>query len=239
MSHKAAKKGRLAKREPIVLKAYTRAMAHTFKTASRPQIELIAQMHTHYVAQFEGAKKMMAAIGQEVQPEGLAAGIHVTTDTAIYNTLAAMHPEITCGAHCSHCCYIHVSILPAEAKLLAHHVREGKYAANLDRARVQAEVLADPERDEVQKWKRLAYEDRACMFLRDDGNCGCYADRPSMCRNHMSTDDPSHCDTRVPRTDVRYFVAIEAETLLNAAHCVWGKPVSLPIAMLKEIEEEM
>lgn len=238
MSHKAAKMGRMAQREAIVLKGHTRAMEHLFATASRPQIEVIAKMHAHYVAQFESAKKRMASIGQEVQPEGLAAGIHEATDTAISHALAATDPKpkITCGAHCSHCCYIHVSILPAEAKLLAHYVREGKYTANLDRARVQAEVLADPERDEVQKWKRLTYQDRACMFLADDGNCGCYADRPSMCRNHMSTDEPSHCDTRAPRSDVRYFVTIEGEVLLNAAHCVWGKPVSLPIAMLKEID---
>jgi hypothetical protein len=74
---------------------------------------------------------------------------------------------LACRAGCAACCHQRVAVLPAEAALIARHLRAGDPAARATRrAR-----LAAPRGARAP-----------CPFLDDGGACAIYAVRPSRCR---------------------------------------------------------
>lgn len=99
------------------------------------------------------------------------------------------------GAGCSWCCSEPVYATKAEAKLLAHRVRE---LPTLERQRIEVDLLrvlgllqASPlwsqELPAATEYMRLQLP---CPLLTADGRCGVYEDRPAGCRMHFARKPP-------------------------------------------------
>jgi Fe-S-cluster containining protein len=109
--------------------------------------------------------------------------------TVSERTRAPNTPPLACKSGCSWCCYQLVSVTPAEALLLAAHVRSQP-------ADVQGEL--------VERLRRLDRETRGmsttvrdslhlpCAFLKE-GSCSVYDVRPLPCRE-VTSFDVSACE---------------------------------------------
>jgi hypothetical protein len=82
-----------------------------------------------------------------------------------------------------------VSVTSSEAKLLVEKIRDGA-EYNRERLQKQAQTL-----DSTQNFYKLSHEDRKCIFLNQEGLCGVYEDRPSVCRTNAVLGNASQCDT--------------------------------------------
>lgn len=82
-------------------------------------------------------------------------------------------PRVVCTKGCAYCCYVDVSLSPAEAAYISHHTG----------------VEFDPGAQ-----NRHYVKDTPCPFLNvEQGACTIYAYRPIVCRNYFTYDDPENC----------------------------------------------
>jgi Fe-S-cluster containining protein len=80
-------------------------------------------------------------------------------------------PYTSCRSGCSHCCRIGVQITSLEAAFIA--------------VKVKLPIsLGTPFRDHTGE---------ACVFLRDNGECGIYTFRPIICRTYHSLSEAELC----------------------------------------------
>lgn len=89
--------------------------------------------------------------------------------------------KIDCRIGCSFCCYSKVSLIPAEAVLISHYIRENyslqKTDALMKRATSNLRLVKGKTEDE---WIDL-WEKTPCIFLEDDA-CSIHRVRPFVCR---------------------------------------------------------
>lgn len=98
---------------------------------------------------------------------------------------------IQCKKGCSMCCHTQVSVSNDEAVLLADLIKNGQ---KIDWQRLHKQKEAG---NSNSKYYQLSYQDRACVFLDDEGACSIYENRPMVCRTNNVVSDPKNCDTRV------------------------------------------
>jgi Fe-S-cluster containining protein len=94
-----------------------------------------------------------------------------------------------CHRGCSGCCHTEVSVTPDEADLLAMRVQEG-VTIDTQKLYIQKKVIESKE-----SYYSLPYNQRACVFLGETGECRVYEDRPSVCRTNAVLGDSSQCST--------------------------------------------
>ncbi|MCB0339709.1 MAG: YkgJ family cysteine cluster protein [Bdellovibrionales bacterium] len=150
--------------------------------------------------------------------------------------LTAQGETISCGKGCSHCCYLLVEISHEEATELAQWVLR-QPQEKMDQFLDKIESSANDTRSMLlskSEWAKFSnpwdYESdlpdevydeyfygksRPCPFL-DGGSCAAYESRPTPCRLHMVTTDPSECSRE--STDVtEHEVQDEIEELQDEA----------------------
>ncbi|NTZ86224.1 YkgJ family cysteine cluster protein [Burkholderia metallica] len=98
--------------------------------------------------------------------------------------LAESPAHIDCEAGCSHCCYYHVLITPAEAFALAAFI-EALPAAELES--IQARLTATAAHVAPLSQNEYITTNIPCAFL-DSGRCTVYSMRPNACRGFHSRD---------------------------------------------------
>lgn len=103
--------------------------------------------------------------------------------------------SITC-THCpilGACCHINTDITKDEAELLAQRIREG-VQIDMKRLEMQANINGEgSDKDRVDSWGTLSFEERACIFLAKDGKCNVYDDRPAACRKWFVAEKEPTC----------------------------------------------
>ena len=143
-----------------------------------------------------------------------ARALHERLDGALRAFLEArpdLAGAVRCGKGCAHCCRVFVGITEDEAELLAEEVKAGR-------------ARPDPARMEIQRhWTAPSdfathpREETACVFLREDGSCGVYTDRPSACRALLVASDPEGCRDAGTSSRVLALINPRAEGLVSAA----------------------
>jgi Fe-S-cluster containining protein len=167
-------------------------------------------LHERYTRQFR-------AIGQPVAAS-VACEAHRSMDSVLERDLkaSASSGDIRCGRGCSHCCRGPVDIWPHEAALLVETVRAT--GMELDKARLERQ-----SRYTMDTWREQPPEDRACVFLGNDGACRIYEARPNACRKLLVVTDPALCDAdKHPPESVGRWYSWEAEMMEVAALEVFG-----------------
>lgn len=135
---------------------------------------------------------------------------------------------VQCKRSCSACCHTQVAITEDEAKLLAKLVKEGN-PIDWSRMFIQAEVG-----ESTEKYYKLTYDQRKCIFLNSSGDCSIYEDRPSVCRTNYVVSDPKDCEVRNDQCNsVQLLNTYSADSWVYSFFKSSSKNGTLP-AMLKE-----
>ena len=123
---------------------------------------------------------------------------------------------IKCRKGCDHCCRGPVEIWPHEAALLVASAQESGVEMDGSRLERQSRFTTDT-------WRQQPADDRACVFLGDDGTCKVYEVRPNACRKLLVMTDPALCDAeKHPPDNVGRWFSWEAEILESAALETFG-----------------
>ncbi|MCO4756268.1 MAG: YkgJ family cysteine cluster protein [Bacteriovoracaceae bacterium] len=139
--------------------------------------------------------------------------------------------NVSCKKSCSACCHTQVSVTKDEAELLATKVIDGS-KVDLHRLRHLAEAG-----NESSLFYMSSYEQRACPFLSDEGNCEVYEDRPSVCRTNHVVSEPSLCETKQGvENPVRLLNTFKADMIIMAAFKTSQENGSLPFMLWKALK---
>ncbi len=162
----------------------------------------------------ELALAVVRAFDRSPGPAGVADGLRAIHRR--YDELAARLPvahvagrvrlRLACAPRCDHCCATPVTLIAAEALLLAQHLRErstqGEREALLARIELHERTVADPD----AAWPMCP--------LNVDGLCSAYEVRPFNCRKfhsfdrgacarYFAGDGPPGSDEPIPRDVTR------------------------------------
>lgn len=96
---------------------------------------------------------------------------------------------VQCKKGCSACCHSQVSVSKEEVSVLVNKIRDG---LKIDWTRLYIQSRAE---DSSEKFFKLEFSSRACVFLGEKGECRVYEDRPSVCRTNYVVSDPQNCKT--------------------------------------------
>ena len=117
--------------------------------------------------------------------------VHEAVDE--FNQEVFTHPLVKqyspCTMGCSACCHTQVSVTEDEAILLARIVKQG---LPIDLNQLQHQMKA---KDDDSEYYKMPFAERKCIFLQEDGACGVYEDRPSVCRTNAVIGEAAQCDT--------------------------------------------
>ncbi|QOJ15165.1 MAG: YkgJ family cysteine cluster protein [Planctomycetia bacterium] len=139
-------------------------------------------------------------------------------------------PRRACRAGCSSCCYLAVSITPAEAMMIASGLRRQRSPDEL--AVVRQRIHATAARVSHLPIEQRALARVPCALLGPDGACTIHAFRPLGCRGWTSFDAKA-CETALnddrpghdgPQDALLYATAGAASDGLNAALREAGAP---------------
>jgi Fe-S-cluster containining protein len=160
----------------------------------------------------------------------LARKVHTTMDQVLERDRGAdpTSKAIQCRRGCDHCCRVPVEIWPHEAALLVESARAAGIA--IDQARLERQ-----SRYSIDDWQRQPAEDRACIFLGDEGQCQVYDVRPNACRKLLVVSEPALCDSDQHAAQrVERWLSWEAEVLESAALEIFGTEL-MPRLLLAEL----
>jgi uncharacterized protein len=149
--------------------------------------------------------------------------VHKTIDEYVEEVFAdSLVKKLSpCKVGCSACCHTQVSVTHDEAELLVRKINGG-ISINLDQLDKQALVSSE---DYIQK---LSYEERACIFLDNEGACKVYADRPSVCRTNAVIGTNEQCDTRSGTKETRLVLTKKADMVVYASFYISEDSGTLP-----------
>jgi Fe-S-cluster containining protein len=114
-----------------------------------------------------------------------------------------------CKKGCSFCCSYFVSAGREEARIALTYAFENGIEVNKE--------LLEKQKSKTNKdsWKELSFEERKCVFLKNN-ECQIYDVRPMSCRSYAVYTDPKLCDTSTGLRDVKYFVVPDVEIMISA-----------------------
>lgn len=124
----------------------------------------------------------------------------------------------SCKRGCSACCHSQVSINQDEAELLALKVLRGEITIDIARLAKQKDAG-----DAAAKWYQIAYKERGCVFLDDDGACQIYANRPGVCRTNYAVSAPELCSTEDGVEKPHRLLTTQAADMVLAASFIAAK----------------
>ena len=182
-------------------------------------------MFRHYTGQFR--------VVEDQNAPSVAREVHIAIDTVLERDRqkSPTSSDIKCRAGCVHCCHEPVEIWPHEAALLVASAREA--GMELDSMRLERQSQYS-----IENWRQQSANDRACIFLGDDGACKVYEFRPNACRKLLVVTDPALCDAqRHPPDRVERWFSLEAEILESAALEVFGAAL-MPRSLLAVLNKE-
>ena len=131
--------------------------------------------------------------------------------------------HLSCQKGCSACCHTQVSATQEEALLLTEHIQNG---LEIDKERLYVQQKAGTS---AKDWFQLDYQDRACIFLSDGGECRVYEDRPSVCRTNFVISNPALCDTSDGKEKpIRLLSTLKSDMVIYAAFKESKKSGTLP-----------
>lgn len=134
---------------------------------------------------------VMDCLKRSSSPIDRARFVHNVVDDYTWEVLA--HPIVVnlspCKAGCSGCCHTQVSVTEDEAELLISRINKD-VKINYEALAIQAQAGNDSD-----KFYKLSYEERRCVFLGTDNTCQVYSDRPSVCRTNTVLGEASQCST--------------------------------------------
>jgi Fe-S-cluster containining protein len=149
-------------------------------------------------------------------------------------------PGIACRSGCAACCFVRVSVLPAEVFNLAAHVNETFTAE-------QRAVLIEKLRNYIESIAALPVEGRmrhqlACAFLGQDRCCTVYQARPLACRMHHSLSREACEDPNEPVPLIEDFINATVPVMEGiydgtAMACTRPDELEFAPAMLIALEE--
>ena len=143
----------------------------------------------------------------------------------------AVQKHVKCKKSCTACCHTQVSVTEDEAALLASHIRNGNVDINWLRLRKQAKA-----KNIDTSFYKIPYNDRACIFLDQNGGCSVYEDRPSVCRTNYAVSDPKYCETRDGHTLMtRLLKTISSDIMVYAFFKYSRSNGTLPYMVSKEL----
>ncbi|HXH74745.1 MAG TPA: YkgJ family cysteine cluster protein [Bacteriovoracaceae bacterium] len=150
--------------------------------------------------------------------------IHQVVDN--HNQEVFSHPLVQqlspCKMGCSACCHTQVSVTRDEARILITKIHEG-YPIDLDLLKVQMAAGND-----TKEFLKLDYKDRKCIFLKSDGACGVYEDRPSICRTNAVLGQAEQCDTSVEVKPTRLVRTPKADMAIYGSYLSSKSSGTLP-----------
>lgn len=161
---------------------------------------------------------------QKIQtPEERVAFLHTIIND--FNVSVFTHPLVKqfspCKKGCDGCCHTQVSVTEDEAIVLAARIKEG-LDIDTERLKIQMETKNDAE-----KFFKLKYQDRRCIFLDEEGACRVYEDRPSVCRTNAVLGTADQCDTSVERKPVRLVKTPQSDMVIYSQFLYSNKNGSL------------
>ncbi|HVQ49767.1 MAG TPA: YkgJ family cysteine cluster protein [Mycobacterium sp.] len=204
------------KAKPVIqVRVQSQALAKSWPRLTEDERDFLTEMHQHWEGEFKRID--WVARGNR---EGIAATEHSVVDEHMREFMAThpKAPEVPCRRGCSACCRQNVTITEPEGVLL---LKFAEYAGVvIDWAKVERQAAA-PGRG-PKAWSTLPVEDRACVFLGDDGECRVYEHRPSGCRKYLVFTDAALCDVeKHPGEQVGILFSLEAETVASASLVVF------------------
>ena len=216
----------LPRAERGVVMMHTEPLVRSWPTLSPLEREMLVAMHDHYDDEF-------SRLRDNSNQEWLAAGMHDLADDALKRQnrkLPEQAARVRCARGCSHCCRQNVTITKPEAHLLIVFAKLNKLAIDWERVDRQAKVApAD--------WHDQPREDRACVFLNEQGECRVYEHRPTACRKYAVVSEPADCDIEKHRgRKVAAYICLEAEVVASAALGVFEKG-SMPAMLWRALRE--
>lgn len=142
--------------------------------------------------------------------------------------------NVKCGRGCSFCCHTQVSVTSGEAELFAQKIIDGK-EIDLKKLYTQSKVG-----NHAGHWYQLNYEERACVFLGEEGECSIYEDRPSVCRTNNVVSEPENCSTKDGQEkSVRLLNTHGADMIVMAYFMNSKENGALPYMLFKALERRV
>jgi len=141
----------------------------------------------------DDSKKEILPIIQEILPEllalkkekGLKAILKLAQKTADNtNSLPEVIQNSTCKKGCHYCCHDEIFTTKTETNNIKAFIKKNKIKYNKNTMRHQA----------AKGYENLSWKEKKCAFLSPQGTCNIYTERPLICRNHMSMDNPEKCN---------------------------------------------
>jgi Fe-S-cluster containining protein len=96
--------------------------------------------------------------------------------------------QVTCHKGCSFCCHLNVEITEDDAVVALEGVNLLQYKIDEDHL---SKLSKREKRDE--RWLKGVVPDNRCIFLDENGACGIYLYRPTICRKVIVTNEPKEC----------------------------------------------
>ncbi len=160
--------------------------------------------------------------------------IHQMVDE--FNHEVFSHPIVKemspCKSGCSACCHTQVSVTEDEANILLDRISGGVV---IDEDLLRRQMVAENSTD---KFYRLNYLDRRCVFLDDAGACKVYEDRPSVCRTNAVLGSAEQCDTSKNVQSTRLVLTHKSDMVIYASFLFSKNSGSLPFMLGKRLLEE-
>ncbi len=158
---------------------------------------------------------------------------HQEIDTFIAEALKnpVAEKNLKCKRSCTFCCHTQVSVTQDEVELLIHEVKQKGIKLDLERLKLQS-LVSEYSKD----FYRLDYEDRKCVFLNDQGECGIYEHRPAVCRINYSFSEPIQCSTEDGIEKTQRLLRIDkADLVIMAAFKLSKRVGSLPRLLWEQL----
>ncbi len=156
--------------------------------------------------------------------------------------------KITCKKGCTHCCYTQVSVTQDEAEMLAEKII--KKSADVDNeVKSIGSILSDgfditklylqaQSLNSAEKWYRLEFDKRRCVFLNAENFCSVYEDRPAVCRTNYVLSDSQKCSTEDGiEHPVRLVSTTDADMVIVGGFVASVENGALPFMLWKAIKK--
>lgn len=203
---------------------------------SFPQVALRTYLKLKEYPQFlRFTQAIITTLGRMIRPIERARFVHEMIDhemTELFKN-EAVQRLTACKKGCAACCHTQVSVTEDEADLLAKRVMDG---AALNWANLYKQKNAG---DKFQEFMNISYNERRCVFLKDDQTCSVYEDRPSVCRTNAVVGTKEQCDTQNGQMQTQQILnTYNADMIIMGAYINSHENGALPNMLWKKLQEK-
>lgn len=203
---------------------------------SFPQVALRTYLKLKEYPQFlRFTQAIITTLGRMIRPQERARFVHEMIDhemAELYKN-EAVQKLTACKKGCAACCHTQVSVTADEADLLASRVMEGAATnwANLHKQKAAG--------NQFQDYMKIPFDERRCVFLKDDQTCSVYEDRPSVCRTNAVVGSKEQCDTRNGQMQTQQILnTYNADMMIIGAYMNSEENGALPHMLWKKLHEK-